>query len=435
MAEDKKISQLGQLTTIGGDELFVVASEDENYSVKSSTIKSYAQQGMVKEVAGKGLSSNDYTDEDKAKLASLSSSSDNTAALAGKLDKSVWDDEHKQFGLVGYWEASGKAITHNADNYRRTGLIPINHGYDIATHCWGNKNVMGLILFDANKLVVGIFPCNTESSNAECTVNVTAANIPSSARYFATSTNIARIAESSYSNGPTLESREGATSEAIQASKLNLFIDLWTKGYDCTYDATKTKPFKCNEVELTYEEAIAVYNAPRITYNQLVGFIGLNSNPKTVILGSSITRFDSPDMNYAFNTSSFVCLRFSPNNSSAYVKSMRYAFSRCMNLRKILGGLRVSPIAAEDKAHMAFELCNALEDVNLRELKVSISFQDSPLLSLASLQYLVTNAANTSAITVTVHPTTYAKLTDTSNTQWHAVLTSAASKNISFATT
>lgn len=82
-----------------------------------------------------------------------------------------------------------------------------------------------------------------------------------------------------------------------------------------------------------------------------------------------------------------------------------------------------------------FESCAALETVYLRELKVPISFQDSPLISLASLQYLVTTAANTSAITVTVHPTTYAKLTDTSNTQWHAVLTSAAAKNISFATT
>ena len=63
-----------------------------------------------------------------------------------------------------------------------------------------------------------------------------------------------------------------------------------------------------------------------------------------------------------------------------------------------------------------------------------MSFADSPLIDLASLQYLVTNAANTAAVTVTVHPATYAKLTDTANTAWYAVNTAAAAKNISFAT-
>ena len=62
------------------------------------------------------------------------------------------------------------------------------------------------------------------------------------------------------------------------------------------------------------------------------------------------------------------------------------------------------------------------------------------------MQYLVTNAANTSPITVTVHPDVYAKLTgDTTNAaaaaltsdelaQWTALVTTANSKNISFAT-
>ena len=40
-----------------------------------------------------------------------------------------------------------------------------------------------------------------------------------------------------------------------------------------------------------------------------------------------------------------------------------------------------------------------------------------------------------STATVTVHPTVYAKLTDTTNTQWHKVLTDALAKNITFATT
>lgn len=60
---------------------------------------------------------------------------------------------------------------------------------------------------------------------------------------------------------------------------------------------------------------------------------------------------------------------------------------------------------------------------------------DSPLLSLASFQYMVDNAYNTAPITITVHPDIYAKLTDATNAEWYAVAEAAAAKNIAFATT
>ena len=464
MAEDKKISQLGQLTSIGGGELFVVASENENYSVKSSTIKSYAQQGMVAAVSGKGLSANDYTDtdnaavatignkvdkvsgkglstndftdEEKAKLAALSSSSDSAAALAAKLDKSVWDDEHKQFSLQGYWHVTNKNISTSAD-YVRTPLIAINHDCDITVTSMGTHIVAAIMWFDAaGRPMDGGTPSVGEGESAKLkTHTVAAADIPAEAVYFSASTYVQRVSESSWTNGPTLESREGATSKAIQASKLNLFIDLWTKEYDCTYDATKSKPFKCNEVELTYKEAIVVYNAPRLTYNESTGFTSLISSPKTIILDSSGTRYLNKNNIAAFNSSSFESIRVSPNIGQAYINNLQYAFSEAVKLKKILGAMNVVNITKESNMHLAFDKCAALEYLLLKVLKVSVSFQDSPLLSLDSLQYLVNNAANTSAITVTVHPTTYAKLTDTSNAQWHAVLTSAAQKQITFATT
>ncbi|MDY4811201.1 MAG: hypothetical protein SO168_03950, partial [Muribaculaceae bacterium] len=67
-------------------------------------------------------------------------------------------------------------------------------------------------------------------------------------------------------------------------------------------------------------------------------------------------------------------------------------------------------------------------------------------LSLSSLEYMVSRAVNTQAITVTVHPDVYAKLTgDTTNAaaaalsadelaQWQSLVSAAAAKNISFAT-
>ena len=47
---------------------------------------------------------------------------------------------------------------------------------------------------------------------------------------------------------------------------------------------------------------------------------------------------------------------------------------------------------------------------------------------------MVENAANTKAITITVHKDVFAKLTDEANTDWHQVLTDATNNNITFAT-
>ena len=81
-----------------------------------------------------------------------------------------------------------------------------------------------------------------------------------------------------------------------------------------------------------------------------------------------------------------------------------------------------------------FRNCLALVNVNINSINTSISFSDSPLLSLESLQYLITNAINTSAITVTVHADVYAKIQDETQADWHALIASAQEKNITFAT-
>lgn len=77
-----------------------------------------------------------------------------------------------------------------------------------------------------------------------------------------------------------------------------------------------------------------------------------------------------------------------------------------------------------------------IEEIRLKRLNDNISFPHSKNISLASLQYLVENAANgDKGITLTVHPDVFAKLTDESNTEWHAVAVAALAKNITIATT
>lgn len=85
---------------------------------------------------------------------------------------------------------------------------------------------------------------------------------------------------------------------------------------------------------------------------------------------------------------------------------------------------------------MQFSDLPLLEFMRLRGVKINVSIRDSPSLSLESVSYLVENAANTSAITVKVHPDVLAKLQDEEgHPDWYAVNTAAQGKQISFATT
>lgn len=70
----------------------------------------------------------------------------------------------------------------------------------------------------------------------------------------------------------------------------------------------------------------------------------------------------------------------------------------------------------------AFAYCYALTNLYIKNLKVSINISWSPI-SQAALEYIIDNAANTSAITISLSPHTYHQLSDT-------IKSTAASKNI-----
>lgn len=120
------------------------------------------------------------------------------------------------------------------------------------------------------------------------------------------------------------------------------------------------------------------------------------------------------------------------NDFKIYGSQYSYVFRGCRSLKTILGNI-VFPSQSTSVVGM-FRNCLALVNVNINSINTSISFSDSPLLSLESLQYLITNAANTSAITVTVHADVYAKIQDESQADWHALIASAQEKQITFAT-
>lgn len=211
----------------------------------------------------------------------------------------------------------------------------------------------------------------------------------------------------------------------------------------------------------------ALYVAAGAVYNEKTGFYELNGltditeeqmkviytqthgaqrmhNRNNVFEGSRTIRTNLPFVSYfgigldgQFRCAFLNCAALETacvTPSIAYAADVSFMFERCPKLKKIIGQLDIRSITSDANVTRMFYQCGLLEDVRISSLKVNISFANSPLISLESLQYLITNAANTSSITVTVHADVYAKIQDETNAEWHALIETAAAKQITFAT-
>ncbi len=373
----------------------------------------------VDKVDGKGLSANDYTNDDKAKLGALPTKSGLDASLAAKLDKSVWDEEHEQFTIKGYF--LGKRGNINAAGSEISGatpLLPLNKTYSIVLkNVLARGNAVAVCFYGADGSFIS-YPEGIEDLNGDFTITVD--KYPAGACYFRA---CSEKAGSAYSNDPTQESREGAISEAIQASKLALFIDQWNAAcgswgkYDPANAPDAQHPFYLNTLWLTYNEAIAIMLQLKTWGTSKEDFIWVSCATNIPKFGSSRQYVNS-----------FIELKV-VNFSSIYPNS----FIVCLNSGTLTKILNLEAAYLESVSN-SFNAPN-LEVLEISNLKISLDLSKCPLINLASWQGLVTNAANTNAITVTVHPTVYAKLTDESNAGWNAVLTAAEAKQITFATT
>ena len=238
-------------------------------------------------------------------------------------------------------------------------------------------------------------------------------------------------------------------------AKMRLFIDQWDAAwkvsgtvygkYDPEHAPDALHPFMGNDVWMTYEEAIQIMNcAATLSAYQRIAFNFLNVRTLPPIpLGFYVTYVDINNMR------EMECIRF-VQAQLPYIGGIAPAnihfLGDCPKLKRIEGVISLEKFSAQCLNGYFLKGDAALKEVRLTGLKTNISLVSSPLLSLASLQYLIANAANTATITVTVHKDVYAKLTgDTTNaaaaalteeelTQWQALVTTAAAKSISFAT-
>lgn len=131
-----------------------------------------------------------------------------------------------------------------------------------------------------------------------------------------------------------------------------------------------------------------------------------------------------------FTGSNFKTIYLCPASTFVRFSDCPYLFFECMQLVTIVGGMTFE----NKNNNAALTGCKSLQEIRIKQLRYNVNLKGSPLLTLESFQYLVENATNTSAITVTVHADVYAKLTDPQQADWYAVNTAAQGKQISFAT-
>lgn len=446
----KKISEQPTVNTLSGEEIIPFAKNGANGAVKVSKLLS----NTVAPEEGKGLSTNDFTDEYKAKI---EQNSDKIVNLENK---------HAQFSLPGFWRPDG--TIGNDTNYSRTGLIPINKNHGITVNVAGTKNVAALAMFDASGVCIWYRkPTDTEST-VRTTITVQAADIPSNAVYFSacTHTGYGNLAKSSWSNGDTLEAREYAVSDVVQRSKKLLFIDQWKSldkvyhgalkcGYDTELDRFYLQWVYADEnakkymPSVTYEEAMVMMGSiPGVVlgYDELSVIAPANLPPIGHQLGTGPYLHVMSSEVATYNATMQVLILAAQQTGTVSILQNPMTLIQIPTLKAIIGvmqsGSSWNPIQFSKGTGTGFP---KLEFFRV-QIKQSFDVRTSPLLTLDTMQYLVTYAQNTSPITVTVHPDVYAKLTgDTTNAaaaaltsdelaQWTALVTTANSKNITFAT-
>ena len=218
----------------------------------------------------------------------------------------------------------------------------------------------------------------------------------------------------------------------IERAKYALFDAQWTAAGGTVI--TPGKVYECNGTDdLTFDEAVNIMArySKRNSTDLTNAFFAVQCRALLPIWVSGNLK-----MNAAFQSSYIRKIVFKTHQTPSVVRIANggsgAAFHTCWSLREIDGILDFT--AEHEPLVFTFRYCDELREVRIKGLNSKAYLDQSRHISLASLQYLVENATNTKAITLTVHPDVFAKLTDESNTEWNQVLTDATNKNITFAT-
>lgn len=432
--------------------------EGESVSPLTSTQTVFDENGVdldtlladkVAKMQGKQLSTNDYTDNEKAAV----------ATIPDKLDEEVWNGEHEQFNILGRYIYPSAGNIYSSENYAITPLIPINKEYPIIAKAYVPENASAIALYDVLGNFIGgvgngagINDYIGRVTYSDYTYTLAADNIPAKACYFRAGSYMASAAVPNpyYRNGATEESREGAVSDAILASKLALFVDMWNTAcgsygkYAPANAPDPVHPFYLNELWLTYEEALTIFERGVWRFNSMPAID--HTNVKTNLFAMSLCdSFDRANAMGGFDLVYFVranqsieTLRVSTDDNEdilnlgyAYgltVKSINNMFFQGTHslFKKMLGAIDLRNVVEPWK--LSEGTLPNLTTFLLTRARCSFDISCAPKISLDSINFWITSAINASAITITLHPDAYARVTD-------ELFALAAEKNITIAST
>ena len=223
-------------------------------------------------------------------------------------------------------------------------------------------------------------------------------------------------------------------------------IDLFVSA-GATFNDT-TGYFELNGLtDISYEEMKKIYDAGQLTAGgNSFGYRFQGKQVRTTLpFKADINTSNMPyyTATQLFNSSAVevVALIVKYNNDiiTTRLGGISYMAADCRKLRKIINPIILVDTLSTQNFSYSFSNCNSLEELSLGRIGKDVSFAQSSLLNLASVVYMVTNAANTSAITITLHATAYARCqADTteytySGQTYTGILAYASARNITLA--
>lgn len=91
------------------------------------------------------------------------------------------------------------------------------------------------------------------------------------------------------------------------------------------------------------------------------------------------------------------------------VNTLRYFAPYNHQMKHFIGKFNLQNIISDKNIENAFRDCTLLKTINIKNLKLSVGFPDSSMLTTKSILYMIQNEAATSAITITLHADAYAR--------------------------
>lgn len=158
-----------------------------------------------------------------------------------------------------------------------------------------------------------------------------------------------------------------------------------------------------------------------------------NLPPKNNI--GAITGFSALRLCYGSDRAESIVFLNNPTQRAQF-NNMQLAFFDLERLKNVITELNVSQAT---NYKQTFQRCYTLESVKLFGVKASFDIIYSPNLNLESVVYAVQNAANTTAITITLHANAYARcVADTTEYKYNGqtyvgIIAYANAKNITIA--